>query len=617
MMRLLHVDTFRLEEFVGDQATPRYAILSHTWEEGEVLYLDLFHLDKTRGKKGFNKIQRCCEQAKNDGLEWVWVDTCCIDKTSSAELSEAINSMYSWYQDAMVCYAYLGDVETRDSLLDCLDHMRKARLGRQGEESTSLFSPDSLISVKSDLSAGTSFGQGCRWFSRGWTLQELIAPAWVKFYSASWKYLGNKSDWETPIEAATGIDAAILNHTQPLASIPAARKMYLAGRRNTTRIEDGAYSLLGIFGVNMPLLYGEGEKAFLRLQEHILRTTDDHTLFMFGKLSPLLPNVNQWVAPQAPLPFRGPIDFDTDRGLHSILSPSSGNPRFIMAEGSGGIGLRIELPLKSGGFANLRRPKMESAEADEEPDLTISLAAFNVWADLETMRDAVAYSVVDDAFYNITDVNEKFRVALLVGHADDNSQTSDVGMVKKIYRLNKYVIVRDAEARNWEVSHCYFVSRQPRGVGGVTKWIDWQPLEKGQRLGMGYTVKHVERNFLPGTTKGRRLQCIWILECGGMPDIFAYCEVRLSLPAKDLSFIVTTEKWPENSFTMQSLDQWQATRAKALKGSPEISPSVVDGLKYEHRYHVNESLDVVWYVVRRKSILYGTLTVDTAWDGDR
>lgn len=181
---------------------------------------------------GYSKITGCCRQARLDGYEYAWVDSCCIDKSSSAELSEAINSMFKWYLDAEVCYAYLSDVEER-----------------------------------------SEFGRS-QWFTRGWTLQELLAPHFLVFYDKNWKEIDTKLRLRKELESITGI-AHLMNFED--ASV--AQKMSWASRRTTTRVEDEAYCLMGIFGVNMPPLYGEGKKAFLRLQLEIIRISDDESIF--------------------------------------------------------------------------------------------------------------------------------------------------------------------------------------------------------------------------------------------------------------------------------------------------------------------------------------------------
>jgi hypothetical protein len=240
-MRLLNVNNLYVEEFLGEQIPP-YAILSHTWEDDEVSFAQI-HTPDALQMKGFHKIKLTCKQAAEDGLQYAWIDTCCIDKTSSMELSEAINSMFSWYSRAKVCYAYLVDFRIDDN-------------HRSLNES--------------------------RWFTRGWTLQELIAPVTVKFFDSNWQPLGTKADLVLLISAKTGIDQETLLDPTQLPSNSIARRMSWASNRNTTRLEDQAYSLLGLFDVSMPLLYGEGENAFLRLQEQIMKASDDQSLFAWG-----------------------------------------------------------------------------------------------------------------------------------------------------------------------------------------------------------------------------------------------------------------------------------------------------------------------------------------------
>jgi hypothetical protein len=233
-MRLL--DTFYkrfLDETIYDPAAISYAILSHTWEDGEVGFQDMANGDLVRQKKGWQKIAETCEKACSDKLEYAWVDTCCIDKSSSAELSEAINSMYYWYQQASVCYVYLSDYTM-------------------------------------DVFQEEHFSQ-CRWLKRGWTLQELVAPREVYFYNKSWEPIGSKSDFCSAIARVTQIPEDVLAHRKKPSTYSVAARMSWAAYRETTRVEDIAYSLLGIFDINMPLLYGEREKAFIRLQEEIIK----------------------------------------------------------------------------------------------------------------------------------------------------------------------------------------------------------------------------------------------------------------------------------------------------------------------------------------------------------
>ena len=225
------------EDLTGNKIPP-YAILSHTWKEGqEVTFADLKDLDNVedidaRSSEGWNKISFCAQQAKRDGLEYFWVDTCCIDKSNSQELQEAINSMFRWYQKAEKCYVYLSDV--KNSTLD-------------GD--------------------GESALRESRWFTRGWTLQELLAPKSVEFFSEKRAPLGGKESLRHIICEVTGIPADALSGSD-LSEFDVAERFSWAENRQTTREEDGAYCLLGIFGVYLPLIYGEGkENALDRLRD--------------------------------------------------------------------------------------------------------------------------------------------------------------------------------------------------------------------------------------------------------------------------------------------------------------------------------------------------------------
>ncbi|KAH8646637.1 heterokaryon incompatibility protein-domain-containing protein, partial [Xylariales sp. PMI_506] len=265
-MRLLNTKTLELIE-VAEEVAPEYAILSHTWGTNEASLQDILATSSRRpwhnalsqtataikAKSGYVKIKQSASLAAQHGLHYIWIDTCCIDKTSSAELSEAINSMYRWYQKAAVCYAYLQDVEQgyyddKSGVFHCLcEHSR--------------------------------------WFCRGWTLQELIAPNDVMFYGADWGFLGSKKEHEDvriSLASITGIDLRILEGIIQPSDMSIASRMKWAAHRETTRLEDQAYSLMGLFDVNMPLLYGEGgPKAFIRLQEEILKNSTDNSIFIW------------------------------------------------------------------------------------------------------------------------------------------------------------------------------------------------------------------------------------------------------------------------------------------------------------------------------------------------
>lgn len=257
-MRLLNTKTLELEDLGGEPG--RYAILSHTWGQDEVLFDDVRNQERLReirwkNTTGYHKVARTCETALKQGFSHVWIDTCCIDKSSSAEVSEALNSMFGWYRDASKCYAYLSDVTVRHD------------------------------------GVAENF-ESSRWFTRGWTLQELVAPDDVEFFSRDWVPLGTRGSLSARISRITGIGEAMLTAREPsrrrqhnLAQLlyqeNVATRMSWASYRETTRREDVAYSLMGLFGVNMMILYGEGDRAFLRLQEEILKTSQDQSMLVW------------------------------------------------------------------------------------------------------------------------------------------------------------------------------------------------------------------------------------------------------------------------------------------------------------------------------------------------
>ena len=244
MIRLLKArgnGHFDLIEFTDDKI-PCYAILSHTWGQAgeEVTFKDILE-STARSKTGFTKIKFCGEQAARHGLEYFWVDTCCIDKSSSAELGEAINSMFRWYKNATRCYVYLSDVSVGDGY------------------------PNGHYS---SLTWESAF-RASRWFTRGWTLQELLAPASIEFFSLEGRPLGDKSALKQQLHEITGIAIPALQGTTLSAFSVEERMLWVEGRE-THRPEDMAYSLLGIFEVCMLPIYSEGaENAFRRLREEL------------------------------------------------------------------------------------------------------------------------------------------------------------------------------------------------------------------------------------------------------------------------------------------------------------------------------------------------------------
>jgi hypothetical protein len=350
-MRLIDVRTIELQWFNDDQI-PQYAILSHTWGADEVSYQELVWINRIKAfsasydtpassvaslstqddpssvmmtamefmlrsstsfatslngvkeedllkRQGYSKIVNAAREAKDLGYSYLWVDTCCIDKSSSAELQEAINSMFRWYSNAEVCIVYLEDVLPPNAA--------------PGEYRTA----SEVVRSAFDSS---------RWTKRGWTLQELVAPAICRFYLGDWRLLGEKEEFLQEISAATGIPVFVLEDRHSLSEVSVAERMSWAAHRQTTRVEDQAYSLLGLFSIHMPLLYGEGPKAFIRLQEEILKTTDDYSLFAWRAQDPT-PSTYRGLLARSPLEFRDCHSIEREESLSTFpINPHRSPP---------------------------------------------------------------------------------------------------------------------------------------------------------------------------------------------------------------------------------------------------------------------------------------------------
>jgi hypothetical protein len=256
LLERLSSGDFNLVTF-NDETSPPYAILSHTWTEGqEVTYNELV-AGTGKDKTGYDKLCFCSGRAAADGLQYFWVDTCCIDKSTSHELSTAINSMFRWYQRACKCYVYLSDVVV----------------------------PEEVADAEAFPTAWSEAFRRSRWFTRGWTLQELLAPPCVEFFSKNGKRLGSRISLEQEIHDITKIATGALRG-QSLAKFSVEERMSWATQRITTLKEDKVYCLLGIFGVFLSLIYGEGEAyATVRLREEIERRQEGQGIARLHDLS--------------------------------------------------------------------------------------------------------------------------------------------------------------------------------------------------------------------------------------------------------------------------------------------------------------------------------------------
>ncbi|OTA87334.1 hypothetical protein M434DRAFT_399514 [Hypoxylon sp. CO27-5] len=332
-IRLVDTQTLRMRWFM-DGNVPRYAILSHTWEnDQEISYQEMIAISENPNhpaaeKRGYAKVVETCQKGKHYNIAYAWVDTCCIDKTSSSELSEAINSMYRWYQQAEVCYVLLTDYDAASaSLTDALPK--------------------------------------CRWWTRGWCLQELVAPLRVEFFDARWNYIGLKTDLASLITEITGIEKGVLIDNTLIESLPVARRMSWAAGRETSREEDMAYCLLGIFNVSMPMLYGEGKKAFLRLQEQIIYTSNDLSIFAFHRGS-LTNNLSSSYNPSRPyrdLFATSPRDFMSCRDLvHTRMDVHWNNAFSLTNKGIHFRRAELEVDLQHGLYCMLLNCQFSDSE---------------------------------------------------------------------------------------------------------------------------------------------------------------------------------------------------------------------------------------------------------------
>ncbi|KIK28180.1 hypothetical protein PISMIDRAFT_606770 [Pisolithus microcarpus 441] len=252
-----HTEIFKTCE----DARTDYCIISHRWVENQEVdhkqMKNLAKLDNAHGildLRGYQKILKACKVAERDHFEYLWIDTCCIDKRSSSELTEAINSMFRWYKNSKRCYTYLHDTTDFPT------------------------APDTVTFAESH--------GWPQWFSRGWTLQELIAPDDLRFYNKDWTEIGNKRSKATELEQITRVPASVLKDGLSSYSPSFAEVMSWAAERTTAVVEDEAYSLLGLLGVNMPMLYGEGKKAFQRLQLEFMQVSTDQSVFAWAVTKP-------------------------------------------------------------------------------------------------------------------------------------------------------------------------------------------------------------------------------------------------------------------------------------------------------------------------------------------
>lgn len=239
MVWLINTSTFRLREFT--RSTPPYATFSHVTDEDKALFEVFTQTERDSCKDSIKIIERACDQARNGGFEWLWSHAACVDRRSSAALSEAINSLARIYRDCQSSLIYLED-------LDC--------------------KPAGYQTIGESLA-------GCRWTKNIWAIPQIIFPREVHFFSSDWTHIGTKRSLLRDLSSITGIDEPVLEDSDYLENYSIARRISWASKMTAPRTEDFAYALFGLFDISMPVTYGEGRKAFLKLQEEITKDTDD------------------------------------------------------------------------------------------------------------------------------------------------------------------------------------------------------------------------------------------------------------------------------------------------------------------------------------------------------
>ncbi|KAI9150707.1 heterokaryon incompatibility protein-domain-containing protein [Paramyrothecium foliicola] len=483
-MWLINVNSYELKSFLDLKKRPQYAILSHTWGEEEVSFQEIKTLDQARLKNGFRKIIYCCQQAKKDGYSWAWVDTCCIDKTSSAELSESINSMFAWYSESSICYAFLEDVNSTEDF------------------------------VRPKATRPSCEWKPPRWFTRGWTLQELLAPSHIVFYSEDWRLLGSLSEHQHVIADLTGIEHGILDRRLSLDEVPVATRMSWASKRNTTRKEDEAYCLLGIFDVHMPLLYGEGDKAFQRLLKEILTKTEDQTILLWGSRGPTQDMEGFHFGYERPCFPESPHEYQSGALLRTVFSNPNPDMRVTTQERGIRIAARTEMLANSN---SLRKWVSHFESSKTQP---LWLMALNCFVELSRSNSSYATNG---------------RVAILI----TPSMLSNRGTQTWTIHGHAYFLVSDDEVEGWPVSTLYLQNTNTDFNdfgGGLANW-------KTSSFGYGdrCPVEQVNTNaehtlpgcdnvlFAWGTLLDQSSSLPWVLVTygRGTGDLGAFCDAWL------------------------------------------------------------------------------------------
>lgn len=272
MMRFLHTKTFVLHDFTGPPSS--YAVFFHAHGSDDIGFEDFSKPQMLLCKDGFHRLWQACSRARNHGSEWLWSDAVCIDRGSSTALTEAFNSLARIYQHCIFSIIYLEDLPCSD----CVGGGLEKRLAK------------------------------CAWLRNVWVLPQLIFPKHSFIYDRDWAEIGTKASLARQLSLVTSIEQSVLINPAALGEYSVAKRMSWASHLEASRPEDRSFALLGILGVHMPIVYGEGQKAFIRLQEEILRDTNDYSLFAWR--------------PEVPQEYRGLFAYSPAEFQHFDKGPN-------------------------------------------------------------------------------------------------------------------------------------------------------------------------------------------------------------------------------------------------------------------------------------------------------
>ncbi|KAK4108973.1 hypothetical protein N656DRAFT_783639 [Canariomyces notabilis] len=378
--------------------------------------------------------------------------------------------MFAWYLGSKVCYAYLSDLkpDAQRKEGEAPDNDAASGPTEKEHDTESHIEHDSLAQRVAKYAH-------CRWFTRGWTLQELIAPRRLGFYNQNWEFQGEKSELSAVLTEITRISPAILDDASLLPTVPVAQRMSWVSRRETTREEDIAYCLLGIFDVHMPLLYGEGKRAFIRLQEEIIKDTNDPSLFGWLLDSEQASSQKHWgILAPSPAAFADCADIElrVDPMHNNECAITSKGLRFTPVPGGG---LRFgERGMSATYVMNLqcrRRNRVESL------GIFLEQQGCDVYTRVKPDKLSKSRRSSDDkhrTFYVTKTVPPAMAIMLRTSHRDavNLSRALDTLGELKIWPAETEAF---EPAGHWDRQRCMFLTRGTRHFRGIARFLQLVP----------------------------------------------------------------------------------------------------------------------------------------------